>query len=127
MDKLVIKSAGVIISGLKSMTSLFFSSPIRVAPSMEKPFVPSSKSKINLLSLDTVFLRDCKEPSKRISPLPITITLLHRVSISSISWVVSITVTPFSLFSFFINSLTANLDMASSPIVGSSRKSICGE
>ena len=87
----------------------------------------STRSTTSLRSCVMRFRRCSKSPSESMRPLFITITRLHIASMSSISWVVSITVTPCCWLNFLMKSRKASLDTASSPMVGSSRNRIEGE
>ena len=91
------------------------------APGSSKLPTLSCRSTVSRRSERTRSRRRARLPSMSTRPLAITITRRHSASMSSISCVVRITVTPRSRLSLSTKSRTASFDTASSPIVGSSR------
>ena len=75
---------------------------------------------------ERVSFKSSSGPSSRIRPFPIRIIRRVSASMSCMSWVVRRMVVPRVRFKLRMNSRTANLEAASSPMVGSSRKSTFG-
>ena len=93
---LAIISAGITCWGSKLNRTRWPSWLMTLAPSIETSSAPFIRSIVSQRSPVTRDLSASRDPSERMVPSPITMTLLQSASISSMSWVVRITVVPLS-------------------------------